>query len=70
MGKRLRISFCGSFRVSTSLSLSVSPSLDGCLSVVAVDLQACREHSKGAVALHDHEAVGGGRPNSKTVVTK
>ena len=61
VGKRLRISFFGSFRVSTSLSLSVSPSLDGCLSVVAVDLQACREHSKGAVALHGHEVAGGGR---------
>ena len=44
-----------------SVSLSVSPSLDGCLSVVAVDLQACREPSKSAVALPDHGAVGGGR---------
>ncbi len=43
-----------------SASLAVSPSLDGCLCVVAVDLEACREPSKGAVALHDHEAVGGG----------
>ena len=44
-----------------SLSLSVSSSLDSCVSVVVVDLEACREPSGEAVALHAHEAVGGGR---------
>ena len=61
MAKRLRIPFFVSFCVYMSLSLSVSPSLDCCLCVVALDLQVRREPSKGAAALHDHEAVGGGR---------
>ena len=61
VGKHLRICFFVSFSVPMSLSLSVSSSLDSCVSVVVVDLEACREPSGEAVALHAHEAVGGGR---------
>ena len=57
----LSICFLVSFSVSMSASLTASPSLDNCLCVVVVDLPACREPSKGAVASHDHETVGGGR---------
>ena len=46
----------------------MSPSLAGCLCAVAVDLEACREPSKAAAALHDHEAVGGGRPESNLLL--
>ena len=61
MGKGIRICFSVSLSLYVSVSLSVSPCLDSCLRVVVVDLEACREPSKSAVALHDHEAVGGGR---------
>ena len=64
MGKRPHICLAVSLSVSISLSLSESPSLDRCLCVVVVDFQECRERSKGAVALHDHEAgsaAGGGQ---------
>ena len=60
VGKHLRIGFLVSFSVSMSLSLSVSSSLDNCVCAVVVDLEAGRELSKDAVALHATEQSAAG----------
>ena len=72
VGKHLRIGFLVSFSVSMSLSLFVSSSLDSCVCAVVVDLEAGREPSKDAVALHatEQSAAGGGRTQTQTVCTK
>ena len=71
VGKHLRIGFLVSFNIFMSLSRFVSSSRDSCVCVVVVDLEACREPSKNAVAVHATEqSVGGGRGQSQTVFPK